>query len=268
MVAGLLAWASLAVPGYGASRNAPEGSTIPPGPVIYLPLLVRQERTEPPPPRCPQSSSRSYTLIPVEGPPADHPDVLHGDLNLALRSYVAVEAYLGLVDINGDADPHAPKMPGLFLDGRFPQFTSAHRVYEWDWSCGEHGCRDNRLTSREVTLLGMATTPGEPISFPARGPEIYGGGFIVLVLYAEENRITLGYTRRDSVAPGYAVHLENLCVDPALLALYREANRQGRGWLPALRNGEVLGTALGTEVLVAIRDRGTFMDPRSRKDWW
>jgi hypothetical protein len=61
--------------------------------------------------------------------------------------------------------------------------------------------------------------------------------------------------------------LANICVDPNLLALYRSSNGAGRGYLPALRNEEVLGTATGS-LLVAVRDRGVFLDPRSRKDWW
>jgi hypothetical protein len=93
-----------------------------------------------------------------------------------------------------------------------------------------------------------------------------------MVLYAEEKRITLGYTRRDTVAAGYAVHLEGVCVDPNLLALYRQQIRpdgyRATNRLPALRNNQPLGTALGTEIQLAIRDRGTFMDPRSCKDWW
>ncbi len=217
---------------------------------------------------CPTSSEQSYTAIPVDGPPADHPDELHGDLNLALRGYVPTSAFLGIVDVNGGSDPQAPQMPGLFSDHRTPAFTSAYRVYDWDWACGEHGCRSPHLTPREVTLLGMGTAQGETISFPSRGPQIYGGGYTAMVLYASEQRITLGYTRHDSVAPGYAVHIENVCVDPNLLALYRSMNQAGRGQLPALHNGEPVGTSAGTEILVAVRDRGTFMDPRSRKDWW
>jgi hypothetical protein len=57
-------------------------------------------------------------------------------------------------------------------------------------------------------------------------------------------------------------------VDPNLLALYRQADAAGRASLPALRNGQPLGTASGGQVLVAIRDCGSFLDPRSRKDWW
>ena len=87
-------------------------------------------------------------------------------------------------------------------------------------------------------------------------------------MYADATQITLGYTRDGSVANGYAVHLDNLCVDPNLLHLYRTANASGRYQLPALRSGEPLGRAANTTLLVAIRDRGTFLDPRSRKDWW
>jgi hypothetical protein len=61
-------------------------------------------------------------------------------------------------------------------------------------------------------------------------------------------------------------------VDPNLLALYR-AQVDAGGWhvtgqLPALRHNQPLGTAFGAEIQAAIRDNGTFMDPRSHKDWW
>jgi hypothetical protein len=76
------------------------------------------------------------------------------------------------------------------------------------------------------------------------------------------------YTREDSVANGYTVHLEQFCVDPNLLALYQADNGAGRGSLPAVHNGEQVGTTLYNQVLVGVRDRGEFADPRSRKDWW
>ena len=89
-----------------------------------------------------------------------------------------------------------------------------------------------------------------------------------MVLYADAERITLKYTREDSVVNGYTVHIENVCVDPALLNLYRSLDAAGRPQLPALHNGDILGTAAGDQIAVAINDYGTFMDPRSRKDWW
>jgi hypothetical protein len=233
--------------------------------LVYLPIVFNS-------PSCPTTSTASFNLIPVDGPPADHPDYLHGDLNLALREYFEINDTLGLVDYPGSSDPNAPQLAGLFQPHRVPVISSVYRVNQWIWGCGTHGCRGPAITDPNVTLAGFVTTPGEAIYIPERGPEIYGGGYKVMVLYAEETRLTLGYTRQDTVANGYAVHLERVCVDPNLLALY-QAQRDADGWhvtglLPGLGNNQALGTAFGAEVKVAIRDRGTFMDPRSRKDWW
>ena len=118
------------------------------------------------------------------------------------------------------------------------------------------------------TAMGIGVEAGIEIRVPRRGAEVYPGGFRAVVLYADERRITLGFTRDNTVANGYALHLENLCVDPNLLALYRQANAAGRGALPALRESDAIGVTLAAELTVAIRDRGAFLDPRSRKDWW
>jgi len=259
--AGLLLLASAGT--LHAEERSPNSTVPPTSATLYLPVVFGR-----PLPACPLTSDRAYELIPVDGPPADHPDELHGDLNLSLRGHTPVSATLGLLDINGPTDGDAPQVAGLFGDERTPAFTSAHRIYGWDWSCGTDGCASPELTPQAVSLLGMAVDVDETLSFPSREAEIYGGDFSALVLYASENRITLGYTRHDSVAPGYAVHLESICVDPNLLALYRQANADGRGNLPGLHNGDMLGTARTSEVLVSVRDRGDFMDPRSRKDWW
>lgn len=219
----------------------------------------------------------SFELIPVDGRPPDRPDYLHADLNLGLRGFTRTSAPAQLVDYSGSTDPNAPKLYGLFGDDRVPSISNVYQVYAWIWDAKQcegvlHGCRGPVDGGWEVTLAGFATSPGEPIFIPERGPEVHPGGFVAMVLYAAENRITLGYTRVDSVALGYAVHIENVCVHPALLALYR-AQTDENGWhvtgeLPALRNNEALGSACGGEIQVAIRDNGAFMDPRSRKDWW
>jgi len=88
------------------------------------------------------------------------------------------------------------------------------------------------------------------------------------VLYATEERITLKYTNADNVVHGYTLHVEHLCVEPRLLALYQQWNAEGRSRLPALKAGQAFGRARSGEIGVAIRDEGTFMDPRSDKDWW
>ena len=211
----------------------------------------------------------SYETIPVDQPSPDgRPAAAHGDLNLALRGYIATAATLQFVDYSGATDDRAPQLPGIFSDGRAPEFTSVHRVYDWDWGCGADGCRGAPLSYPPVTLLGMRARPGEILSAPSRSAEIYAGGYRTLVLYAEATRITLVYTRNDHVIDGYTVHLEGISVNPALLALYRQANATGRSALPALRNNQPLGIAAQNEIRVAVRDRGAFMDPRSRKDWW
>ena len=64
------------------------------------------------------------------------------------------------------------------------------------------------------------------------GPPI-GGGYGALVLYAEPTRLTLKYTREDNVVSGFTLHLENICDDANLLALYRQLNAAGRSQLPA-----------------------------------
>lgn len=225
---------------------------------------------------CPAGSGAQFDLIPVEGPAADHPDSLHGDLSLGLRGYAPVVDLLELVDYNGPADPGAPQLSGLF-GGRSIQMTSAYRANQWVWDAGQcngqaRGCVGPVIEDWPVTALGLAVTPGEPVYPPRRGPEIYGGGYVALVLYAEATRLTLGYTRRDSVAAGYVIHLDQLCVDPNLLALYRAQigpeGWRGSGSLPAVRNQQAVGQALGGELVVAVRDAGNFLDPRSRKDWW
>jgi hypothetical protein len=224
---------------------------------VYLPLIIRSEPCLPVP-------GERYNVLSVDPPPTDRPAELHADLNLSLRGYVLTTAFLGLVDYSGAADPGAPQLPGLFADNRTATFSAAYRVYDWNWACN---CRGPAITELEVTLAGLAVSPGETIHVPDSGYSI-GSGFEVLVLYASRNRITLKYTRDDNVVRGYTLHVEGICVEPYLLALYQTWNDAGRGHLPALRAGQAFGRVRGNAISVAIRDNGTFQDPRSRKDWW
>lgn len=206
----------------------------------------------------------AYSTLPVAGPATDRPAAEHPDINLAVRGYTPTTAALRLVAYGGDGDALAPQLDTLFGDRRLPTFTSAFRVYKWDWECD---CRGEPNDSWPVTLLGMRVAQGEVIHTPDSGYDI-GGGHDALVLYAAPDRITLKYTREDNVVSGYTIHLEDVCVEPELLALYRAANAAGRDELPALRGDQPLGRALGNEIKAAVRDTGTFLDPRSDKDWW
>lgn len=229
--------------------------TLPPR--LFLPLVTTSTR-------CFTATGESYAAITVEPPPASRPAGDHADLNLALRSYAPTGGALGLVDYGGPTDPLAPQLYGLFSDQRTAVFTSLHRVYDWNWACN---CRGGLLAYPPVTLAELAAAPNELIRVPDSGYTI-GSGYEVLVLYATPQRITLKYTRNDNVVHGFTLHLEDICVDPELLALYQATDAAGRDRLPALRPGQPFARAAGAAIGVAIRDSGTFMDPRSRKDWW
>lgn len=247
----------------GAAGLTPSSSAGPmpsqASPTAYLALMMRGRTCAglmPP--------GETYGALRIEGAPSDRPAEAHPDLNLDVRGYVPTEAFLGLVDYGGGSDPRAPQLSHLFSNARVPVFGSAYQVYGWDWDCD---CRAAPIPEPRVTLLGLRTTPGESIRVPASGYRI-GEGYEVLVLYAAPLSITLKYTREDNVVSGYTLHLEGVCVAPDLLDLYGRLNAAGRERLPALRPDQTLGRTPGDEIRIAVRDSGTFLDPRSRKDWW
>jgi hypothetical protein len=247
----------------GLGAHPTQAQELPPGtvpPPLFLPLISVEERLPPP---------GRYEAIPVESRADNRPAATHGDLNLALRGYTPTTASLMLVDLGGDTDPQAPQLAGIVSPTRLPSITAAYQVFDWDWRCGTDGCRGAPLTAWEATLVEAAIHPYAPLYLPPRGPEIYGGGYRALVLYAEPTRLTLAYTRRDGADHGYVLHLEGIHVDAGLVTLYQQVDATGRQQLPALRNGERLGYAdRSGRIKLAIRDTGQFMDPRSRKDWW
>jgi hypothetical protein len=206
----------------------------------------------------------SYGAIPAKGGPPDRPAEQHPDLNLGIRGYAQTSGPLRLIDLDGATADEAPQLAGLFSDGRRPLFRRVFQVYDWDWGTNSRG---GLLDDPPVSLASLAIEPGETIHVPDAGTNI-GEGYAALVLYAAPNRLTLKFTGEDSVELGYTLHLEDFCVEPGLLALYQQLNASGRGQLPAVRPGQSVGRAAGQELLFAIRDSGSFLDPRSRKDWW
>lgn len=213
---------------------------------------------------CMPIAGASYATLARVGPPSDRLPAEHGDLNLALRGFAPTGGTLGLVDVSGPIDDGAPQLNTLFGDDRLPAFVTNYRVHDWDWSCN---CRGAPITDPEVTLTGLGTSVGEVLELPDSGYDI-GGGYEALVLFVDDTRITLKYTREDNVVSGYTIHVEGVCVEPSLRALYEASHAAGRVDLPALRGDQPFGRARGGEVRVAIRDTGRFMDPRVRKDWW
>ena len=247
-----------------AQEQAP-GETISPIPYpLFLPLIALSSGQTIPP-----QQPLVYASLRVEGDPTDRPAETHPDLNLAMRGYAATGGHLGLVNYNGDTDPQAPQLDGMFVPPRLPAFQGLFQVYDWDWTCNPpDGCRSAQISDYPVTLLEMVTAPGEAVSIPRRNPQIDPAGHRALVLYAAERRLTITYTRRDSAAVGYLIHLEDFDVNPGLVSLYRQLDAAGRAHLPALRNDEIVGIADGATVKIATRDTGRFLDPRTCKDWW
>lgn len=214
--------------------------------------------------RCATIAGATFASLSVLPPPTDRSAARHADLNLNLRGYTDAKAPLGYVELGGPTDPAAPDLRTLFADQRLPGIAAVHRVYDWDWNCN---CRAGPINYPAVTMATLMTTPSETLRAPDSGYGI-GNGYEMLVLYAEPTRLTLKYTREDNVVRGYTLHLENVCVEARLVGLYRALNAQGRKLLPALKAGQPLARASGQALRVAIRDTGSFMDPRSRKDWW
>ncbi len=215
---------------------------------------------------CKPIPGESYASIPIpRWKPAQRPPELHGDVNLALRAYTPTQGFLRVTDVPGGGDdPKAPQLAYLFAEPRLGQFLALYRVNNWHWDCD---CRGGPITESAVTFAELSVQPGETIHVPHSGYEI-GAGYEALLLYASENRLTLKYTAEDDVVLGYTLHLENVCVEPSLLALYRAMDQAGRHSLPALRAGQALGRARNDRLGVAIRDTGAFLDPRARRDWW
>jgi hypothetical protein len=250
----------------------------------YLPLSLTNHTVSY---SCPTTSDNQYgsgTAFQAESDDPVRRANSHADKNISLRNYTRNSdpaLKRELVDY-GSGDTKAPQLATMFNPQRVPSFLAFYRVYDWDWAPSPApGTRSNPIKSPPVTALGMGTTPGEPLHVPASGYSI-GGGLEVIVLFADENTITLNYTREDTAATGYTIHVDRICTDPSLLLLYKAlddaggpryvytplADRPYTYNLPTLAAGKSFGTARGNEIVVGIVDTGTFQDPRSCNEWW
>jgi hypothetical protein len=258
--------------GAEGAPNVPADFT--PTAFVHLPLVLREQYT------CPVTSSNSYAYgIALQYDTDDpvRPAHLHADKNLALRSYSPTDPPLRELVAYGTEDPQPPQFATLFQAHRVPPLVGFYRAHNWTWADSpEPGTRGDPITDYPVTALGLQTTPGEALHVPESGYNI-GGGMEVLVLFADEDSIALKYTREDSAALGYTVHIDNICTDPNLLTLYntlddpagpRYQYPNASYNLPNLPAGKPFGTARGTEIVVAIADTGAFQDPRSCSAWW
>jgi hypothetical protein len=214
---------------------------------------------------CEPIPGASFTSLPTIGAPTVSPPAAqHPDINLKIRGWEPTGGSLGLVDYNGPTDPNAPRLNTLYQDGHIPTFLQNYRVNDWDWSTNSVG---GPITSSPVTLVDFPTSQGMVLQVPMDGYDI-GNGMQARILFADADSVTLKYTGEDNVIYGYTIHMVGICLDPALSALYHSDDAAGRKSLPALAGKQPFARARGGAVSIAIRDTGTFMDPRSHKDWW
>ncbi|MGB9911494.1 MAG: hypothetical protein ACPLKP_02710 [Microgenomates group bacterium] len=194
----------------------------------------------------------------------------HPDLNLEIRGYQQISGQLQYIPFEHPIDPKAPQLSTLLENTPQPIISNLYQVNDWNWETNTVGGPiprppDLPLQYDWATLVGFSASPGQAVLVPASGYDL-GDNLEVIILYATPTSIVLHYTAENSVANGYTIHLQNLRVDSNLLNYYRQLVAEGSEFLPALGEGMRIGEAMG-ELLVAIRDTGSFMDPRWR-EWF
>jgi|GEM_PF-719671 len=235
---------------------------------VYLPLVLNQY---PEPMACepiPGQDYRAISLLKEWSLPPNPSAAEDPGFNVNLLEYRPVAAAKQLVNYGDPMDPNTPKFTYLFDPPTIPEFSEVYMLYH-------NGAPTSNYA---VSFLGLRVEPGQIIHVPDRPVEIDPQGYKVLVLYAGQESITLTYTRFDGLrgenpetgewVGAYVVHVDGVCVDPLLRALYEEKDAAGRYELPALKGHQPFGRAWGDEIRIAIRDTGTLLDPRSRYDWW
>jgi hypothetical protein len=249
-------------------------------PVAYLPLVLTAPLPEF---ACATASTRQYVSGPVyqydlDNPP--RPAYNHADKNIALRGYILntdPNLRRQLVDYGSDDPTQPPQLATLFQPYRVPPFAGFHKAHHWQWAPSPNpGVRREPIDAPPTTAVAFILPPGELLRVPVSGYDI-GGGAEVVILFADADTITLHYTREDTAGLGYTIHIDRICTDPNLLALYNSLDAPGgpryqfpsSGYqLPALPAGKVFGTSSNEAMVVAIVDTGAFQDPRSCNEWW
>ncbi len=249
-----------------------------PIPRAYLPIVIKSPAFA-----CATSSQSQYASGPAFQHDTDNPvrpATDHADKNIELRSYILntdPNLVRELVDYGSGDSTQPPQFATLFSPYQVPPFADFHQVHHWNWEPSpDPGTRSDPITDPPVTAVSFILAPGTNLHTPTSGYDI-GGGMEVIVLFADADTVTLHYTREDSAAVGYTVHIDNICTDPNLLSLYDSLDASdgprydypSSGYnLPTLSTGQIFGTTSLENMVIAVSDTGAFQDPRSCNEWW
>ena len=198
-------------------------------------------------------SSNMYEQIPLVGDRSTLFDADDPEKNLDLIEFREIDSVFDLAfyPSTGTLNDENPQLWYVFE----PEFVTAYaRVDENEEPLYEY-----------PEAIGIRTGPGQTISIPQTSRTIYGGRFIAMVLFADESSLAFTYSRKDGVDEGYTVYYEGIVVDSSLLNLYRKS--QGN-ILPGLEANVPVGHAEGSQIRVAIKKDGVFVDARLAWDWW
>jgi len=164
----------------------------------------------------------------------------------------------GTAKVPGPVDPKLPVIGTIF--GYKPTSVNYYAIQEV--------AEKKDVTSPWVQyLLGIPTETGTEIRAPQTGYDI-GGGKMGLVVYAKDDQIAIHVGRHEYLfasspeSGGYWIYLKGLCVNSEIVSQYN-ANAASRTQLPELAKGELLGYAIGSEVLIAVRDNAADMAQRA-----
>lgn len=212
----------------------------------------------------PYTSPLTYTLKALAHDNNVPPDDQRPELRFSVNGYHPAAEEKMLVDYLGDTD--------IYLPPNFATLLTRPSINDFIFS---NVYKANNETDKwKVQILGIQTAPGEDIKVPAsyHHPASEGSKkWQAYVLYAKNNNLTLKYSATDSIADGYTVYIEGICIDPNLIQAYNNCRSNPPAamyLLPVIEDNSVVGKTNNTEIRVAIRDAGEMMDPRSRKDWW
>ncbi len=227
----------------------------------------------------PQAYSATDNPIPQQCAPVKRPGSVaeDTDVNLDARNKpkLVTDQPKTLVDVGGPTDDAAPQFSTLFgptLEFN-PKIADVYQLYLND---GKTLIPYDISSNQGVTQIELKTD--NPVLAPALDYDLGGDILHYAILYINEKTgtITLKGTPEDNAVRGYTIHITGLeKIDPEIVKKYNESNDlYNRTKLAAISCGYPVGTPKnqggikGKTFRIAIADTGTFIDPRTRKDWW